>query len=460
MTQVAASGDLRGLALSYADGVPPVDMGQGIDRVTVPTDSDSLVERDLAAILHKLVPGKSVLQLGTGALALGHNLPAFDWNDLSVVLANRIDTSPAPERLRRLMTSREVRKVIVRVEADSGGYPLTFQEPAFTFPFAGMLNTSTERGVEMLTALVASPDIAVLNLAARGGLTEFASPIVRGISERNPLARLTIVSCENTRPPNWDIFVASCREFPHVEVVESSVDSICVLPGPDLGISGCDVYTEDYRLWVVQRDHNGILEEVLSKSIESGHVESVDDIRPYRLAKSFLVNSLQLGLALRAAADGEQFLHRVLYQSSVSSHRRGESEELRVGLESYGDDLFEELVAALKLALEALFPRLNSSKFAGERAFAHQPMKRLSSFPDQTSRLLKILHPTRQLEYDIAVADRLRQPRDLLRQAGFPAPALEVALDMAGTLWRTEAWQDLHGDSPSPDRSRHDRGGS
>lgn len=384
----------------------------------------------LAALYDKLRPGQAAIQFGAGPLALGHNVQVLDACGVTILLASRVDQSRYPERLRRLEETLEVRKVIMTTDAR---HPPAHDPhgSAFSTRVAAFIDSSSAQAVDLVVHAVAAPEVRIIALALRTGLVDLAPTILAGLAQRNPGDRLTIVSCENTHPKNWEFFMAACREFANVEVVDSSVDRIC-LPATDPIRNGCEVFTEDFRLWTVERDRNGIIEQVLASEIDAGRVEVVPDVRPYRLAKKFLVNSLQLALALDAAESREPLLSRHLLRYDSGSDK------------SFPEQLLEELLQALALTIGAQFPAL-PPQFAGQRLFAHNPITRLSDFPDPVSRLLDVLRPERASEYRAVVEARLLEPMRILEGRLLRAPALRRATNLADALWDRGAWAELHG---------------
>jgi hypothetical protein len=403
--------------------------------------ADTSQEADLDLLISLPDVEHFALQLGAGPLGLGHNIPVFDPCGLSTLIGTRINTSSNRERLEDIAARRSVRKQILAASSGSGrDDQLTpddrfagdyFNGGTFDLRIAGLIDTATDRGLKLLTAAISVPETSIIALALRNGLNELAPAIIQGLEHRSPLDRVTIISCENTYPSNWDVFKSQCREYAQVQVVDSVVDRIC-MANTERG--GPDVFTEDFRLWTIQRDRHGVLAEVLAPQIKTGQVEIVDSLGPHKMAKRYLVNSLQLALALDGAYHGENLLH-----SHIRAFDPGDPN-------SFAEKLLKELRTALEYELqEQGIPPKAAAKFVESREVVLQPVRRLASFPDPIFRLLATLRPERKSEFDAAVLARLRGPHQMLTRHGDDAQCLTWSLGLAAKLWEDRAWGPIHG---------------
>jgi len=396
---------------------------------------------------------KRAVNIGAGALARGLVMPSLlatprGWE---VAFASRLSTSTNRDWLSDMATRAQVLKYILEQELPLvPGMGLAAAAPPVSWsgPLADFHDTSTANGLKSMQRDIADPVTCLVTLNARAGFDELAPEVLASVRKRPAGMPLLIVCCDNTPPPSWSDFRAACDALPNVAAVNSVADRMCV-DGASLSLLGPmadkppqgDVYTERWRRWYIERDGKNIAEQLeLDRGDQALGIQLVDDLRPYAIAKLYLMNAVHFGVGALAAAHGEPMLNEFVAAEEAPPTPLLSLARDEVSPRERCQGLVQELRAAvlLRFGQESALDLDDPQGFADE--WADRTLHRLQRFSSSSLFPIQALRQT--AEFERYVERRLRQPMRLVEgETGREAWYLRDAIRAADALVNAHAWE-------------------
>ncbi|MFL6139633.1 MAG: hypothetical protein ACJ74O_17790 [Frankiaceae bacterium] len=352
------------------------------------------------------------LHFGAGALGLGLILPVLSQSGLEIVVVQR-----AGRKIESLAESSG----LFEVEFIGG---LSGMREIKPFSAGSLLPLGSDCE-PAINALASEDTILVTTSLTWQGLEELVPVLREGLLRRGEgHPTLTVLFCENTIGENCQALIDEEQWEQRVEFLPSVVDRMC---GIDEAYSSrVRVQAEEYSWWVTGRP----TEESVAKLLAGLGIQLVDDVRPYRVLKRYMVNIPHLAVTLMARRAGWPSV--AIYLRTTTGER-------------YLKGVFRECVEVM--AHHATSQAVDMP-FTEDyvRGFGEEVFTRFQLNPEATTRVLKLLRRDTLPQFSKALLERLVVPaEDHIQVFGSPPTHLTQALHAAVRMMSLEDWTVLPG---------------